>query len=48
MERYFTCKEFENLKLSSDKDYVSSVNPLDKKYNYVLNKSEDNNSNFIF
>lgn len=34
MERYYLCKEFSNFKLSSDKDYVSSVNPLDKKYIY--------------
>lgn len=35
MERYFTCKEYEGLKLSSDKDYEGSVNPLDKRFAYT-------------
>ena len=34
MERYFTCKEYEHLVLSSGKDYKSEMNPLDKKYDY--------------
>lgn len=35
MERYFACKEYEHLVLSSGKDYRSEMNPLDKKYDYV-------------
>ncbi len=35
MERYFACKEYEHLVLSSGKDYRSDMNPLDKKYDYV-------------
>ncbi|MGN0812253.1 MAG: type IV secretory system conjugative DNA transfer family protein [Candidatus Coproplasma sp.] len=38
MERYFLCKEFCNLQLSSDKDYVCPLNPLDKKYIYTFNR----------
>ena len=34
MERYFACKEYEHLVLSSGKDYKSEMNPLDKKYDY--------------
>ena len=35
MERYFTCKEYARLVLASEKDYVSDMNPLEKKYDYV-------------
>ena len=35
MERYFTCKEYAHLVLASEKEYVSDMNPLEKKYDYV-------------
>ncbi len=35
MERYFTCKEYARLVSASEKDYVSDMNPLEKKYDYV-------------
>lgn len=38
MERYFTCKEFEGLTLSSDEDYVCPLNPLDKKFIYTVKR----------
>lgn len=38
MERYFNCREFEGLTLSSDKDYVCPVNPLDKKFIYKVKR----------
>lgn len=34
LERYYLCEEFKNLELSSEKDYVSSVNPFDERYIY--------------
>ncbi len=50
MERYFTCKEFENLTLSRDEDYVGALNPLDSKYTYVLAKDakKENFAKFDF
>lgn len=36
LERYYLCKEFMGLELSSEKDYYCSVNPLDKRFNYVF------------
>lgn len=38
MERYFNCREFEGLTLSSDKDYVCPINPLDKKFIYKVKR----------
>ena len=40
LERYYLCDEFKNLPLSNVKDYVSLVNPLDKKYSYVISKQK--------
>lgn len=36
MERYYDCPEFRDLELSSDKDYVGSADPLDRKYAYKI------------
>lgn len=35
LERYYLCKEFNKLPLSREIDYVSAVNPLNKKYIYI-------------
>lgn len=40
MERYFLCDEYAFLQTSSEKDYHSTVNPLDKKYIYVPQKQK--------
>ncbi|MDE6442770.1 MAG: type IV secretory system conjugative DNA transfer family protein [Clostridia bacterium] len=32
IERYYLCKEFDNLELSDLSDYKGAINPLDKKY----------------
>ena len=34
LERYYACMEFQNLELSSEKDYVAKVNPFDERYLY--------------
>ena len=34
LERYYKCPEFNGLPESSETEYVSKVNPLDKRYNY--------------
>lgn len=36
LERYFLCDEFKNLPLSNVTDYKSSVDFLDKKYDYMV------------
>ena len=48
MERYYLCKEFNRLKQISDKNYVCSVNPLDKKYTYVFTRKKKTDSKFDF
>lgn len=45
MERYFLCKEYSNLPLSREKDYMCSVDPLDSKYTYVVKEKSDNKKN---
>lgn len=35
LERYFMCKEFQNLPISHESDYKISVNPFDRRYTYV-------------
>lgn len=47
LERYYLCDEFKNLKLSSEKDYMCSVNPFDRRYTYVI-KTEKKNRLFDF
>lgn len=39
LERFFLCDEFKNLELSSERDYVCTTNPFDKKYTYEMPKS---------
>ena len=34
MERYYLCKEFQDLPLSSTSEYVSHVNPYDERYTF--------------
>lgn len=34
LERYFECEEYKNLFLTEDKQYMSTINPLDDKYSY--------------
>lgn len=46
LERYFTCEEFKNLPKSSSKDYVTEINPLDKKYTYVPKRRRRNPYDF--
>lgn len=48
LERYYLCKEFNNFMLSTDKDYISSVNPLDKKYIYTFTKGKRSRNKFDF
>ena len=48
LERYYLCKEFSNLPLSSDKDYRCNVNPLDSKYCYVFTEKKRSESRFNF
>lgn len=38
LERYYLCKEFKDLALSSVKDYKSKVNPFDSRYTYTYVK----------
>lgn len=47
MERYYLIKEFEGLKLSSEKDYVAKINPLDKKYTYTLKPPKKDDSDWF-
>lgn len=39
IERYYMCKEFNNLVMSDLNDYKGSINPLDKKY--IFTQKED-------
>lgn len=48
MERFYKCKEFANLVLSYEKDYVSKINPLDKKYTYKPKKGSKKKRKFDF
>ena len=48
MERYFLCKEYENLVRSSEKDFKSGVNPLDKIYDYRWIPRSRKSSKFDF
>lgn len=48
MERYYLCKEFSNFQLSSDKDYVCEINPLNKKYAYSFSKDAKKKKKFSF
>ncbi len=34
LERYYLCPEYENIEISDEKDYFSSINPFDEKYAY--------------
>lgn len=45
LERYYMCEEFNNFTLTSDKEYVGAVNPLDKRYMY---KKPSSGSKFNF
>ncbi len=38
LERYFECKEFQNLPESNDKNYTSQVNPLSTEHTYIFNR----------
>ncbi len=40
LERYYLCKEFQNLKLSDDHAYAAKINPLERKYVYKF-KTDD-------
>ena len=40
LERYYLCDEFKNLPLASEKDYMCSVNPFDKRYKYSIPKKK--------
>lgn len=42
MERYYLCNELSNFIRSSENDYTSEINPLDKKYLYTFEKSKNN------
>ena len=50
MERYYSCKEFSNFKVSSEKDYVCTINPLEKRYAYSFptDSKPKEKLNFIF
>lgn len=42
LERYYLCKEFTDMPLSDEKQYVGKANPFDKKYTYLIaEKNED-------
>lgn len=36
LERYYLCKEFNQLPVSDDKKYVVDINPLDRKYTFQI------------
>ncbi|MBQ7652751.1 MAG: type IV secretory system conjugative DNA transfer family protein [Clostridia bacterium] len=38
LERYYKCDELNEPELANEKDYVSGVNPLDRKYHYFTNR----------
>lgn len=42
-ERYYNCPEFTNVKLLHIKDYVSKINPFDRKYDYQIPKKPRKN-----
>ena len=48
LERYYLCKEFQDLELSSEKEYYCSVNPFDKRYTYVVPKDRKKSDPFDF
>lgn len=46
LERYFECKEFQNLPESNDKDYTSQANPLSKEHTYILKRRSERKFEF--
>lgn len=46
LERFYACKEFENLPLSSEKEYVCPVNAFDGRFNYSYKPKRRRHSSF--
>ena len=40
LERYYLCEEFKNLKPTSEKDYICSVDPFDIRFSYAMTKGK--------
>ena len=47
LERYYLCKEFNNLPLDSEQVYVCDINPLDSKYVFKLKTKKSGRKNLF-
>ncbi len=46
LERYYLCKEFTDMPLSDEKEYIGRLNPFDKKYTYRLADKDAGKSSY--